>query len=54
VFPDEFYVSPETWARRAFKNLYYFHQVERCGHFAAWEKPQQFSEETRGAFATLR
>jgi pimeloyl-ACP methyl ester carboxylesterase len=54
VFPDDFYVSPETWARRAFKNLYYFKEVDRGGHFAAWEQPQLFSEEMRAAFATLR
>jgi pimeloyl-ACP methyl ester carboxylesterase len=54
VFPDDFYVTPETWARRAFKNLYYFNEVDRGGHFAAWEQPQLFSEEMRAAFASLR
>ena len=54
AFPNDFYVTPETWARRAFKHLYYFNEVDRGGHFAAWEQPQLFSEEMRAAFASLR
>ena len=37
VFPDDVYRPPESWARRAYKNLVYFHEVEKGGHFAAWE-----------------
>jgi pimeloyl-ACP methyl ester carboxylesterase len=40
VFPGESYRAPETWARRAYRNLIYFHEVDRGGHFAAWEQPQ--------------
>jgi pimeloyl-ACP methyl ester carboxylesterase len=54
VFPDEVYRTPETWARRAFPNLSYFHEVDRGGHFAAWEEPQLFAEEMRAAFRPLR
>ena len=54
VFPDDFYVSPETWARQAFKSLYYFNEVDRGGHFAAWEQPQLFSDEMRAAFRSIR
>jgi hypothetical protein len=54
VFPNDFYVTPETWARRAFMNLTYFNEVDRGGHFAAWEQPQLFSEEMRAAFASVR
>jgi pimeloyl-ACP methyl ester carboxylesterase len=54
VFPDEVYRAPETWARRAFKNLVYFHEADRGGHFAAWEYPELFSAELRAAFRTLR
>ena len=43
VFPDEVYRAPETWARRAYRNLIYFNEVERGGHFAAWEEPELFS-----------
>jgi pimeloyl-ACP methyl ester carboxylesterase len=54
VFPQEVYRTPETWARRAFRNLSYFHHAARGGHFAAWEEPQLFSEELRAAFRPLR
>jgi pimeloyl-ACP methyl ester carboxylesterase len=54
VFPEDIYRAPETWARRAYRNLIYFHEVDKGGHFAAWEQPQLFSEELRAAFKTLR
>jgi pimeloyl-ACP methyl ester carboxylesterase len=34
--------------------LIYFHEVDKGGHFAAWEQPQLFSEELRAAFRSLR
>ena len=39
VFPGEIYRAPETWARRAYPNLIYFREVDKGGHFAAWEQP---------------
>ena len=35
-------------------NVTYFNEVQRGGHFAAWEEPQLFSEELRAAFSSLR
>jgi pimeloyl-ACP methyl ester carboxylesterase len=54
VFPGENYRAPETWARRAYRNLIYFHEVDKGGHFAAWEQPELFSAELRAAFKSLR
>jgi pimeloyl-ACP methyl ester carboxylesterase len=54
VFPDDIYRAPETWARRAYRNLIYFHEVDKGGHFAAWEQPELFSTELRAAFSSLR
>ena len=54
VFPFENYRAPETWARRAYRNLIYFHEVDKGGHFAAWEQPELFSAELRAAFKSLR
>ncbi|MBR1336357.1 pimeloyl-ACP methyl ester carboxylesterase [Bradyrhizobium ottawaense] len=54
VFPGESYQAPETWARRAYRNLTYFHEVDKGGHFAAWEQPELFSAELRAAFKPLR
>jgi pimeloyl-ACP methyl ester carboxylesterase len=54
VFPGEIYRAPETWARRAYRNVIYFNEVDKGGHFAAWEQPQLFSQELRAAFRSLR
>ena len=54
VFPDDVYRPPESWARRAYRNLIYFNAVDRGGHFAAWEEPELFSKELRAAFRPLR
>jgi pimeloyl-ACP methyl ester carboxylesterase len=54
VFPEDVFTSPESWARRAYPNLIYFHEVDKGGHFAAWEQPQLFTEEMRAAFKSLR
>jgi pimeloyl-ACP methyl ester carboxylesterase len=54
VFPDDVYRAPETWARRAYRNLIYFKEVDEGGHFAAWEQPELFSAELRAAFRSLR
>lgn len=54
TFPQDVYASPESWARRAYKNLIYFNEVDRGGHFAAWEQPQLFTNELRAAFKSLR
>jgi pimeloyl-ACP methyl ester carboxylesterase len=54
VFPDEVFRAQETWARKAFRNLIYFNEADRGGHFAMWEYPQMFAAELRAAFKTLR
>ncbi len=54
VFPEDIYRAPETWARRAYRNLIYFREVDKGGHFAAWEQPELFSAELRAAFRSLR
>lgn len=55
VFPNELYEAPRSWAERAYpNNLIYFNQLDRGGHFAAWEQPQLFSEEMRAGFGPLR
>jgi len=54
VFPEDVYRPPETWARRAYRNLTYFHEVDKGGHFAAWEQPELFSAELRDAFKSMR
>jgi pimeloyl-ACP methyl ester carboxylesterase len=54
VFPGEQYQPPRSWAEQAYPELIYFNEVDRGGHFAAWEQPQLFTEELRAAFRSLR
>ena len=54
VFPDEIFKAPRTWAERVYPNLTYFNEVDRGGHFAAWEEPDLFATELRAAFRSLR
>jgi pimeloyl-ACP methyl ester carboxylesterase len=54
VFPGEIYRAPRSWTERSYHKLIYFHEVNKGGHFAAWEQPQLFAEEIRAAFRTLR
>jgi pimeloyl-ACP methyl ester carboxylesterase len=54
VFPAEIYPAPRSWGEQAFGNLIYWNEVDKGGHFAAWEQPQLFTEEVRAAFGSLR
>jgi pimeloyl-ACP methyl ester carboxylesterase len=54
VFPAEIYPAPRCWGERAFGNIIYWNEVDKGGHFAAWEQPQIFCEEVRAAFKSLR
>jgi pimeloyl-ACP methyl ester carboxylesterase len=54
VFPGEIFQAPRSWAEEVYPNLIYFSEVEKGGHFAAWEEPQIFTEEMRAAFRSLR
>jgi pimeloyl-ACP methyl ester carboxylesterase len=54
VFPGEIYRAPRSWAERVYPSLSYFNEVEKGGHFAAWEEPELFTGEMRAAFRSLR
>jgi pimeloyl-ACP methyl ester carboxylesterase len=54
VFPGEIYVPPRSWVERAYHKLIYYHQVDKGGHFAAWEQPELFAAELRAGFKSLR
>jgi len=54
TFPGEIWRTPRSWAEKAYPNVTYFNEVDKGGHFAAWEEPQLFSEELRAAFRSLR
>jgi hypothetical protein len=54
TFPGEIWAAPRSWVGGSYGTLTYFNEVDRGGHFAAWEEPQIFSEEMRAAFTSMR
>jgi pimeloyl-ACP methyl ester carboxylesterase len=54
VFPGEIFQAPRHWVKSAYHNLIYFNEVDKGGHFAAWEEPELFASEMRAAFKSLR
>jgi pimeloyl-ACP methyl ester carboxylesterase len=54
TFPGEIWRTPRSWVESSYTNVNYFNEVDRGGHFAAWEEPELFSEELRAAFASVR
>lgn len=54
AFPKEILPTPRKWAERSFKNLVHWGELNKGGHFAAWEQPELFVRELRTAFALMR
>jgi pimeloyl-ACP methyl ester carboxylesterase len=54
TFPGEIFPAPRSWVETVYPNPIYFNEVDRGGHFAAWEEPELFSDEVRAAFRSLR
>jgi pimeloyl-ACP methyl ester carboxylesterase len=54
TFPGEIWRTPRRWAEKSYPTLSYFNEVDRGGHFAAWEEPELFTTELRAAFRSLR
>jgi pimeloyl-ACP methyl ester carboxylesterase len=54
TFPGEIWRTPRSWVEKAYPNVMYFNEVDKGGHFAAWEEPDLFSSEMRAAFKSLR
>ena len=54
TFPGEIWRTPRSWVDASYPNVVYFNEVDKGGHFAAWEEPELLSEELRKAFRSLR
>jgi pimeloyl-ACP methyl ester carboxylesterase len=54
TFPGEIFPAPRSWVETAYPGVAYFNEVDRGGHFPAWEEPKLFSTEVRAAFSALR
>jgi pimeloyl-ACP methyl ester carboxylesterase len=54
TFPGEIWRTPRSWVENSYPNVTYFNEVDRGGHFAAWEEPELFTTEVRAGFKSLR
>ena len=54
TFPGEIWRTPRSWVENSYPNLAYFNEVDKGGHFAAWEEPELFATEMRAAFTSVR
>jgi pimeloyl-ACP methyl ester carboxylesterase len=54
LFPKEIFKVSRRWAEKRYRKLVYWNEVERGGHFAAFEQPELFVAELRRCFGTMR
>ncbi|MBV1933034.1 MAG: epoxide hydrolase [Porticoccaceae bacterium] len=54
VYPKEIFRASRRWAERRYKNLIHWSELERGGHFAAFEVPEVFINEVRACFRAMR
>jgi pimeloyl-ACP methyl ester carboxylesterase len=54
VFPGELYQVPRSWAEAAYPTLVHFNELDKGGHFAAWEQPELYVDEVRTGLRSLR
>tara|TARA_X000001036_G_scaffold226218_1_gene211620 strand:- start:520 stop:1059 length:540 start_codon:yes stop_codon:yes gene_type:complete len=50
IFPKEIVPTPRSWADQVYTNIVYWNELDKGGHFAAFEQPELFVEELRACF----
>ena len=54
LFPKEIFRPARSWAERTYANILYWQEMDRGGHFAAFEQPDLFVGELRRYFSIFR
>ncbi len=54
MFPKEIFRSSRRWAEKRFRKLVHWNELDRGGHFAAFERPEVFVNEVRTCFRQIR
>jgi pimeloyl-ACP methyl ester carboxylesterase len=54
IFPKEIFRTSRRWAEKKFVNLVHWNELEKGGHFAAFEQPETFVDEIRTCFRHMR
>ena len=53
-FPKEIFTASRRWAERSYTDIRYWNELDKGGHFAAFEQPELFVGELRNCFRNLR
>ncbi len=53
IFPKEIVATPRSWAEKRYTNIVYWNELQKGGHFAAFEQPMAFVEELRSCFRLI-
>ena len=54
IFPKELQRPSRRWAEKRFRDIRHWNELDRGGHFAAFEQPELFVDELRSFFRTVR
>jgi len=54
IFPKEIIRASRRWAEKRFTDIRYWNELDKGGHFAAFEQPETFVKELRACFAQMR
>src|ERR1700732_2817546 len=54
IFKGDLFVPPKVWGAQTYSKLFYWNEVPKGGHFAAFEQPELFVAELRKSFAQVR
>jgi len=54
LFPKEIFRPPRHWAERTYTNIIHWNELDKGGHFAAFEQPETFVDEVRACFRLVR
>ena len=54
IYPREIVRPSRRWCEKRYTNLRWYEELERGGHFAAFEQPASFVEQLRGFFRLVR
>jgi pimeloyl-ACP methyl ester carboxylesterase len=54
IFPKEIFRPSRRWAEHRYSNIVYWNELDKGGHFAAFEVPDAFVNEVRNCFRLMR
>ncbi|MCP4222851.1 MAG: alpha/beta hydrolase, partial [Actinomycetia bacterium] len=54
IFPKEIIRCSQRWAEQRYTNIQYWNELDKGGHFAAFERPDAYLDEIRTCFRSLR